>query len=169
VNESQPSPAPGRTRALSRRTRLWVAIVSVVAALASIVVVAGPAQAHIPGPCQTRTWTSDLEPSTSMTYYSGGWWKWGHFFVSECRATVNYVPYGYRYNQQGRVDVRIRVYKSNGNTAYTTNWIVTYGGDPVVKVAGFRMTPGTEFSLEAKVYSAPAAMKDYWPHGKIQF
>jgi hypothetical protein len=148
------------------RSKLLAGLVGV-AILVGLFVAPTAAQAHIPGPCQTRTWTSDLEPSLSMTYYSGGWWKWGHFFVSQCRATVNYVPYGYRYNQKGRVDVRLRVYKANGNTDYVTNWITTYGGGPVVKVAGFGVVPGTDFSLEAKTYGVP--MSSYWPHGKIQF
>jgi hypothetical protein len=159
---------------MNRTQRVTAFAAALVAGVASMLVFAGPASAYTPLSCQTRTANSDTAPHESMSYYApGGFWKFGHFYASKCRAgTVNWEPYGFRLTRNGVVEARIRTYNSNGNTWYTTGWVTSYGYGTTVKLTAM-LTPGTRFAIELRVRLTQPYMSDrpgeWWPKGQGEY
>lgn len=151
-----------RTR---RRLRLVTIAAALVGVVSSLVVVGGPAFAD---DCQTRTWSTSTRPAPNMIWMGDmEIHRWGHFVVSDCRASVTWEPEGLAYDSQADVWARIRVYNSRGNTAWTSDWVFASGRGPVVRLAG--MVAGRTVSLEIRAAELSDRREAYHMLGKLRF
>lgn len=150
---------------MNRTQRVTAFAAALLAGVASLLVFAGPASAD---DCQTRTWSTSLQPAPNMIYMDEmAVHRWGHFVVSDCRNAVSWEPEGLAYDSQADVYARIRVYNSRGNTAYTTDWKFATGRGPTVRLA--TMIAGRTFSLEIRAAEVADQREEYHMLGKLRF
>lgn len=158
---------------MNRWKRATVAVAMALGVVASVTVVAAPAQAYTPLTCQTKTHTLNSAPASGMNFYApSGIWQWGHQYVSACRHGVRWDPSGWRFTPQGNLEVRIRVLNSRLHTWYVTPWRDSIGSGSTVTVDGF-VQPGTAFLIEFRLLGMLQYQADqpwnWWPLGQIEF